>query len=67
MKVTTILLALVSSAVAGELKACRATCKGPQNQCQVGVGGTDGLNPPLASRLADCSSLNIVTVTPVPV
>ncbi|KAK2016699.1 hypothetical protein LZ32DRAFT_688702 [Colletotrichum eremochloae] len=42
-------------------------CKDPGNNCQRGVNGTAGINPPLSSRLADCSLLNRVTVTPSPV
>ncbi|RNJ59160.1 hypothetical protein D7B24_003253 [Verticillium nonalfalfae] len=36
----------------------------PGNNCQRGVGGTAGVRPPLTSRQADCSRLNVVTVSP---
>ncbi|KAK3942501.1 hypothetical protein QBC46DRAFT_379763 [Diplogelasinospora grovesii] len=66
MKSSILFLAFVSSAVCGELLEVRATACGAGNNCQRGVGGTAGVKPPLSSRMADCSSLNTVTVTPAP-
>ncbi|RGP76882.1 hypothetical protein FLONG3_4965 [Fusarium longipes] len=36
------------------------------DSCVVGIGGLGG-QPPKSSRLSDCSALNIVTVSPLPV
>jgi hypothetical protein len=55
-------VALTASAQLIEVRA--APCSGSGNNCQRGVRGSAGLKPPLSSRLADCSSLNTVTVTP---
>lgn len=55
--------ALTASA---QLIEVRAAACGAGNNCQRGVGGTAQKSPPLSSRLADCSSLNVVTVTPAP-
>ncbi len=55
--------ALISAAAAGDFLEVRATNCGSGNNCQRGVGGTAGVKPPLSSRLADCSSLFVVTVS----
>jgi hypothetical protein len=64
MKFSIMLLLPAALAVSAELIEVRATACGAGNNCQRGVGGTAGVRPPLSSRLADCSSLFTVTVTP---
>jgi len=58
-----LLLGLATCAVANviERRACNA------DNCLRGIRGTvSGLQPPLSSRLADCSSFQLATVTPAP-
>lgn len=64
MKLSIILLVSAALAVKAHVLDVRAAACGAGNNCQRGVGGTAGLKPPLSSRLADCSSLNTVTVIP---
>ena len=64
MKFSLMLLLPTALTASAQLIEVRATACGAGNNCQRGVGGTAGVNPPLNSRLADCSSLFTVTVTP---
>ncbi|KAH8777975.1 hypothetical protein BGZ57DRAFT_854011 [Hyaloscypha finlandica] len=64
MKFSLMLLLPTALTASAQLIEVRATACGAGNNCQRGVGGTAGVNPPLSSRLADCSSLFTVTVTP---
>ncbi|KAM0273215.1 hypothetical protein ACHAQH_008406 [Verticillium albo-atrum] len=67
MKLSTLLLpaAFVSAVYGNGFVERRATKQcNPGNNCQRGVGGTAGVKPPLTSRQADCSRLNVVTVSP---
>ncbi|KAH7305559.1 hypothetical protein B0I35DRAFT_483907 [Stachybotrys elegans] len=66
MKFSTFVLApatLIASACAEAVFYTSAVCKGNGNNCQRGIGGVNG-RIPLASRIADCSSLFTITVTP---
>jgi hypothetical protein len=64
MKFSLMLLLPTALIASAQLIEVRATACGAGNNCQRGVGGAAGVNPPLSSRLADCSSLFTVTVTP---
>ncbi|PMD32576.1 hypothetical protein L207DRAFT_609174 [Hyaloscypha variabilis F] len=64
MKFSIMLLLPAALSATAQLVEVRATACGAGNNCQRGVGGTAGVKPPLSSRLADCSSLYTVTVTP---
>jgi hypothetical protein len=64
MKFSLMLLLPTALTASAQLIEVRATACGAGNNCQRGVGGTAGVKPPLSSRLADCSSLFTVTVTP---
>lgn len=66
MKFSLLLLPAAFSAVYGTQFMDRRADKhcAPGNNCQRGVGGTNGVKPPLTSRMADCSKLNTVTVSP---
>ncbi|PMD18535.1 hypothetical protein NA56DRAFT_706447 [Hyaloscypha hepaticicola] len=66
MKFSLMLLLPAALTASAQMIEVRATACGAGNNCQRGVGGTAGNKPPLSSRLADCSSLNTVTVTPAP-
>lgn len=63
MKFSLMLLVPAGLVASAQLIEVRATACGAGNNCQRGVGGVAGAKP-LSSRLADCSSLNTVTVTP---
>lgn len=59
-----LLIAAIVPALCGHAIDPRATaCKNSSNNCQRGVAGTNG-KPALSVRMADCSSLLSVTVTP---
>jgi hypothetical protein len=64
MKFSLILLLPAALTASAQLIEVRATAYGVGNNCQRGVGGTTAGSPALSSRLADCSSLFTVTVTP---
>ncbi|KAF8856003.1 hypothetical protein BDZ45DRAFT_804502 [Acephala macrosclerotiorum] len=62
MQTALILLGLATSAFANVIE--RQVCNA--DNCLRGIRGTNGA-PPMSSRLADCSSFQLVTVTPAPV
>lgn len=64
MKLSLMLLVPAAITASAQMIQVRATACGAGNNCARGVAGTAGVRPPLSSRMADCTALNIVTVTP---
>ncbi|PTD07842.1 hypothetical protein FCULG_00005295 [Fusarium culmorum] len=60
------IIGLETSSAAAEPTSTEASTTAFADACVVGVGGPDG-EPPLTSRIADCSAFNVVTVSPLPV
>ncbi|KUJ23897.1 uncharacterized protein LY89DRAFT_776109 [Mollisia scopiformis] len=63
MQTTLFLLGLATSALANVMER-QATCNA--DNCLRGLRGTANMVPPLSSRLDDCSSFQLATVTPAP-